>query len=107
MTRSVSALSGFYLKVLPQNDQWGTAFYVAGGTAADGIYQRCDQIAEWMISSSPRMAVRECKKTITFLPMDPATAYFDITGMISFNKDLVNWSGSWISVPKSAQLGTT
>jgi len=27
--------------------------------------------------------------------------------MTSFDNDLVNWSGSWIHAPKSAQLGNT
>ena len=45
--------------------------------------------------------------TIAFDPMNPATAYFSITGMTSFDNDLVNWSGSWIHAPKSAQIGNT
>jgi hypothetical protein len=44
---------------------------------------------------------------INFDHTDPNTAYFPITGMSSFDNDLVNWSGSWIHAPKSAQLGNT
>ncbi len=59
---------------------------------------------DFLVASFGRKGAKE---DILFIPTDPGTAYFDITGLLSFNKDLVNWSGSWISVPKSAQLGTT
>ena len=40
-TTLYAALSGFYLKVLPQNDQWGNPFYVYGGTAGEArVYGR-------------------------------------------------------------------
>jgi type II secretion system protein G len=97
-------LSGFYLKVLPQNDQWGTAFEVDCGTAAEGVYSGVTNtgVDDFLVASFGR---DKTQTAISFDPMDPATSYFPITGMISFNNDLVNWSGSWIHAPKSAQLG--
>ncbi|OGD21799.1 MAG: hypothetical protein A2W03_11625 [Candidatus Aminicenantes bacterium RBG_16_63_16] len=101
-----TALSGFYLKVLPQNDQWGTAFNIWTGTAADNQYNNVTNcgVDDFLISSWGR---DKANTAITFDPMAPTTAYFDITAMTSFNQDLVNWSGSWIHAPKSAQLGAT
>jgi hypothetical protein len=97
-----SALSGFYLKVLPQNDQWGGPFYVYGGANANNIYggvTNCG-VDDFLITSYGR---DKSISSFTFNPMTPTSAYFDITGMSSFNEDLVNWSGSWIHAPKSAQ----
>ena len=100
-------LSGFYLKVLPVNDQWGSPFLVYGQSAAVmgttyGITESADD--EFIVASYGRDKV---DTAFTFNAMDPATVYFTITGLTSFNQDLVNWSGSWIHAPKSAQLGTT
>jgi len=100
-----SSLSGFYLKVLPQNDQWGTAFQVYCGSAADGVYTGVSGNAadDFLVASQGR---DKAFTAMAFNPLAPATAYFDITGMTSFNQDLVNWDGSWVHAPKSAQLGT-
>jgi type II secretion system protein G len=101
-------LSGFYLKVLPVNDQWGSPFLVYGQSAAvmsagyGGITESADD--EFIIASRGRDKV---DTAFTFDPLDPTTVYFPITGLTSFNQDLVNWSGSWIHAPKSAQLSNT
>jgi type II secretion system protein G len=103
-TTFYTSLSGFYLKVLPVNDQWGTTFYIYDGTSADGHYGATnDGSDDFLIVSYGRNKTAD---VVTFDPTDPTTAYFTITGMASFNQDLVNWSGSWIHVPKSAQLGS-
>jgi len=36
--------------------------------------------------------------------MDSRGSYFELTALPSFNQDLIIWNGSWIHVPKSAQL---
>jgi len=100
-------LSGFYLKVLPTNDQWGTPFMIYGQSAAvmgavAGITESADD--EFVITSYGRD--KADGPAFTFDPMDPVNSYFPITGLQSFNEDLVNWSGSWIHAPKSAQLGS-
>lgn len=100
-----TAVSGFYLKVLPQNDLWGTPFNVWCGTAADSCgYSNVTGNGhdDFVISSWGR---NKAGDSVAFDPMQPTTAYFDITGMTSFNEDLVNWSGSWIHVPKGVQFG--
>jgi type II secretion system protein G len=97
-------LSGFYLKVLPQNDQWGTAFEVDTQDNCNGVYggvSNCG-VDDFLVASYGR---DKTIQAITFDPLDPVTAYFPITGMSSFDGDLVNWDGSWIHAPKSAQLG--
>jgi type II secretion system protein G len=98
-------LSGFYLKVLPQNDQWGTPFQVYCGVGAEGVYNGVTNCGydDFVVASWGR---NKAEDAITFDPQSPTTAYFAITGMTSFNLDLVNWDGSWIHAPKSAQLGS-
>ena len=101
-------LSGFYLKVLPQNDQWGTPFEVWSGADTDGAYSGVTDCGsdDFLVMSYGRDKQPGGPNDDAFDPQNPGTAYFPITGMISFNNDLVNWSGSWIHAPKSAQSGT-
>jgi type II secretion system protein G len=104
-TTFFSDLSGFYLKVLPQNDQWGSPFYVYAGTGCNASYDGVSDCGydDFVVASIGRDKTQDTG--IGFVPTTPTTAYFAITGMTSFNEDLVNWSGSWIHAPKSAQLG--
>jgi type II secretion system protein G len=98
-----TALSGFYLKVIPQNDQWGTAFRVYDGSAGDSSgYSGITGCGsdDFVVASYGRDKI---VTTIAFNPLTPSTAYFEISGMSSFNEDLVCWSGSWIHAPKGAQ----
>ena len=101
-----TALGGYYLKVVPQNDLWGTPFNVWCGTGADNQYNNVTGCGDddFLISSFAR---DKGLTAIAFDPAQPATVYFSITDLTSFNEDLVSWSGSWIHVPKSAQLGGT
>jgi type II secretion system protein G len=103
-----TALAGFYLKAIPVNDQWGTPFQVFCGTAvasADWSVPATDVgVDDFIVISAGR------DKTVgggTYDPQTTTDVYFAITGMASFDEDLVNWSGSWIHAPKSAQLGGT
>jgi type II secretion system protein G len=100
-----TVVSGFYLKVLPMYDQWGTPFNIWCGTAADGVYNNVTDVADddFVISSYGRKGQ---PSTIIFDPSDPGTVYFPMSGMVSFEEDLVSWNGSWIHCPKSAQLGS-
>jgi type II secretion system protein G len=97
-----TALSGFYLKVIPQNDQWGTPFQIWDGSAANSCYTGVTGCGgdDFVVASQGR---DKAQTTISFNPLQPTTAYFDITGMTSFNEDLVSWDGSWIHAPKGAQ----
>jgi type II secretion system protein G len=101
-----TALSGLYVRVLPQNDQWGTAFRIFDGSAGDSCgYSGVTGCGsdDFVVASYGRDKI---VTTIAYNPLQPTTAYFDVTGMSSFNEDLVIWNGSWIHVPKVAPAGT-
>jgi type II secretion system protein G len=101
-----TALSGFYLKVLPLSDQWGTPFNVWTGSAATGSYTGITscETDDFVVASYGRNKTAD---DIAFNPLAPTTAFFEITDLGSFNLDLVNWDGSWIHAPKVAQFGAT
>jgi type II secretion system protein G len=98
-------LAGFYLKVFPINDQWGNAFYLYSGAGVTGAVANATDLGgdDYAVQSAGRD-----KNAIpaTYIQSDPTTAYFSMTGMASFNNDLIIWSGNWVHCPKSAQLGS-
>jgi prepilin-type N-terminal cleavage/methylation domain-containing protein len=99
-------LTPFYMKAMPLIDQWGTAFYVYCGTdalSAAGIGGVTEAGSDDFVIIS---FGRDKQQTpFSFDPLDPQTAYFEMTALSSFNEDLIIWNGSWIHVPKAAQLG--
>ena len=100
----IDELNPFYLKALPVLDQWGTAFQVYCGTAIEsagvgGVTTSGPD--DFIIVSFGRDRLQT---PFDFNPMDPQGSYFELTALPSFNQDLIIWNGSWIHVPKTAQL---
>ena len=101
----VEELRPFYVKAMPMMDQWGTAFNVYCGTAIDsagvsGVTATGPD--DFLIISYGR---DRQTTPFSFDPLDPQTAYFELTSLPSFNQDLIIWNGSWIHAPKAGQLG--
>ncbi len=99
-----TALSPFYVKVLPINDQWGNNFYAYCGTAVDGNYG-CTGAGtdDFLVASYGRDRELE---SFSFNPSDPEAGLFVVSSMAHFNNDLVMWNGSWIRAPRTAATGT-
>lgn len=98
----IKAVSPFYLKVCPVKDQWGNAYAVYSGTAATsvgGITAEMIGDDDFVIISYGRKGADE---SFTYLPDTPDSGLFTVSSMADFEKDLINWSGSWIRVPKTA-----
>jgi type II secretion system protein G len=101
----VEELRPFYVKALPLLDQWGTTFFVYCGTAVasaglSGITEGGPD--DFVIVSYGR---DRRQTAFSYDPMDPRTAYFELTALPSFNEDLIIWNGSWVHAPKAGQLG--
>jgi len=97
----ISAVAPFYIKICPVNDQWGNAFFIYTGTgcsAFSGIDADMVSDDDCMLHSYGRKGGDE---SFAFLPTNPASGLFEVSGMLDFDKDLVNWSGSWIRAPRA------
>jgi type II secretion system protein G len=98
------ALSPFYVKVLPINDQWGNNFYAYCGTACDGNYGISGAAGDdFVIASYGRAKTLEA---FTFDANDPEAGLFVVSQAAHFNRDLVMWNGSWIRAPRTAATGS-
>ena len=98
------ALSPFYVKVLPINDQWGNNFMAYCGTACDGNYGISGAAGDdFVISSYARAGALE---SFSFDANDPEAGLFVVNQAAHFNRDLVMWNGSWIRAPRTAATGS-
>ena len=102
----IEELRPFYVKAMPLLDQWGTSFYVYCGSDAISAAGLSGVTAtgpdDFVIVSFGR---DRQQTPFSFDPLDPLTAYFELTALPSFNQDLIVWNGAWIHAPKAGQLG--
>jgi general secretion pathway protein G len=102
----IEELRPFYVKAMPLLDQWGTSFYVYCGSDAISAAGLGGVTATGPDDFVVVSFARDRQQTpFSFDPMDPLTAYFELTALPSFNQDLIIWNGSWIHAPKAGQLG--
>jgi type II secretion system protein G len=102
----ITSLSPFYMKICPLNDQWGNPFVVHSGTATVSFGGVTDLMVgddDFIIVSFGRKGVDEA---FTYIPTTPDAGLFTISGMEDFDKDLVNWNGTWIRAPRTAASGS-
>ncbi len=99
-----TALSPFYIKVLPLSDQWGTGFNAHCGTDVDGNYGITGAAGDdFVIASYGRAGLLEA---FSFVATDPEAGMYVVSQSAHFNRDLVMWNGSWIRAPRTAAAGT-
>ena len=94
------ALSPFYIKVMPTTDQWGTGFNVYCGTGVDGNYGIGGASTDdFLVASLGRGGAPEA---FLFEPTNPEKGLEVVSQSAHFEKDLVQWNGSWIRAPRTA-----
>jgi len=100
-----TALSPFYIRVLPVNDQWGTPYQIFTRTNANGQWGASYTSGavfgaeEFVVGSFGRDAVYST--TYVYSPTTPDAGFYIIVDLPSFNHDLASWNGSWIVGPES------
>jgi len=98
----ITDVSPFYIKICPVNDQWGNAFEVLTGSTGclgqAGLTAAMLGDDDSIIISYGRKGVDEA---FTFVPATPDSGLYEVSGMLDFDNDLVNWSGTWIRGPRA------
>jgi len=98
----ITDISPFYIKLCPVNDQWGNPFHVYTGpvacASAIGIGATYFGDDDTIIMSSGRKGVHTL---FSYSTSDPSLGLFEVSGMVDFETDLVNWSGTWIQAPRA------
>lgn len=100
------ALRGFYLKVVPINDQWGNPFLVYTREACDGNFGIALGSGEtwgdddFVVGSYGRDNAEG--PTYSYSVTDPSAGLYEVRAMKDFNEDIVNWNGNIVVGPRTA-----
>ncbi len=100
----VQAISPFYIKVFPSNDQWGNPFVIHTRTDADGTFGVAYNPAstfgddEYVVASLGRDGAET--GDYVYVPTNPAAGLYVMNTMTDFNNDLVIWDGAWVVGPR-------
>ncbi len=87
----------FYMKTLPIKDPWGNNYLIFCGKAGNGQYGLSECVEDDVVIVCLGMDGK--KESWEFDFSDPEAGIFKTNALNDFNKDLVNWSGSWIRAP--------
>jgi type II secretion system protein G len=101
----IADLSPFYIKVLPTKDQWNYAYRIYGGSAVSGNYGITTGVGEddFLVTSFGRKGELE---GFSFDHLDPDNGLYSVSTMADFEKDLIQWNGSWIRAPRAGATGS-
>ena len=94
-------LSPMYIKVLPLKDQWNTSLYVYCGKACGGNYGllEADMAADdFLVASYGRDGLLT---TFAYSKDAPEAGMYTLETVLDYNKDIVNWNGSFIGGPRA------
>jgi prepilin-type N-terminal cleavage/methylation domain-containing protein len=106
----VMDMSPFYIKILPVRDPWGHGYWAHTGTGCAGSQWTGIPAADlgdddFVLGSTGRDGALGPAPQ-TFVPNDPEAGLYPVAAMVDFDRDLVNWSGSWIIAPRGARAVT-
>jgi type II secretion system protein G len=98
-----TALSPMYVKVLPLKDQWGTNFKVYTGAAVTVYGISGAATDDFVIASYGRDKTVE---SWTYNTSTPEAGLYTISASADFDKDIVNYNGSFIRGPRAGVSGS-
>jgi type II secretion system protein G len=93
------ALSPFYLKVLPTNDQWSTPFNVWVGTDVDGAIGVTGSAADDFVVMSCGLSGQP--ESWVYDPSNGEAGLYVINTSADFERDLINWNGTFVRGPRA------
>ncbi len=111
-TPFMTALSSFYVKVIPVNDPWNNPYNVYLGTdAVTAVVTGADPLEvgedDFVIESWGRdKGAGPTYQASTYNTATPEAGRYNVSKMADFNEDLVNWNGSWIVGPSSVLVAS-
>lgn len=103
-TEFIKAISPFYLRVFPINDQWGNAYMAYSGEAV-GTKIGYEEVGASLTAEDDFLVMSKGRggedEGFIYDDTKPDDGLFIVSTMGDFDKDLINWNGSWIRAPKT------
>jgi type II secretion system protein G len=100
----MTRIATFYIKVIPVNDPWNTAYQVGAGSAGVlAVVSTATQVGsdDFAMVSFGRNKVAGPIQASNYTTGNPEGGRYTVTGMASFDNDLAAWNGSWICGPRT------
>jgi len=103
----ITALMGFYVKIIPTKDQWGNPFVVntraSCGDEFGIAYNPAANFGndEFVVASCGRDGSPGGPNSYVYDPATPEAGFYAVSQMRDFEEDLVAWNGSWVVGPTS------
>jgi type II secretion system protein G len=103
----ITAIASFYIKVVPINDPWNTPYQAYVGTTVATLVTGAtgtnapggDDFA--MGSFGRGGASGPLYSGASYTVATPEAGLYTVTGMSSFDQDLVAWNGTWVCGPRT------
>jgi type II secretion system protein G len=99
------AIATFYVKTIPINDPWNTPYQVGAGSAGAATVIGTDVPGlgddDFAMASFGRDKTQGPVGIGDYTTTNPDAGMYVVSGMTSFNNDLLAWNGSWIAGPKT------
>jgi len=93
------ALTPFYIKVIPPQDQWNHYYLVYCGEACNGQYGITGaQEDDYLVVSLGKDGIRE---NWQYDPNNPESGLFILNRQKDYSRDLIMYNSSWIRVPRT------
>jgi general secretion pathway protein G len=102
----VTAIGGFYIKVVPINDPWNTPYQAYVGTTVATLITgatgtNAPSSDDYAMACFGRDKASGPIGGMTYAIATPEAGLYTVSNMGSFDNDLVAWNGSWVAGPKT------
>jgi len=100
----IPAVASFYIKIIPVNDPWNTPYQAYVGTGVVSLVTAATDVNapgvdDFAMASFGRDKLSGPISAETYQVTAPEAGLYVVSGMASFDNDLVAWNGSWICGP--------
>ena len=99
-----TAISPFYIKILPFVDPWNTPYKVYTAIGVNSLITTAGATAnsdDFAMASWGRNKASGPIDAGDYTPTNPEGGLYSVTGMTSFDNDLAAWNGSWVCAPRT------
>jgi type II secretion system protein G len=105
----ITALAPFYVKSIPVNDPWNSAYMVYVADGCQGIIGDVPDTElgdeDFLIYSYARGGAAGAGLSIAdYTLANPEATLYAVVSMESFKNDLAAWSGNWIVAPRATSV---
>ncbi|OGD16718.1 MAG: hypothetical protein A2V76_02440 [Candidatus Aminicenantes bacterium RBG_16_63_14] len=102
----IQRIASFYVKVIPIQDPWNTPYQAYVGTTVASLITgatgtNAPAADDFAMASFGRNKGSGPISAATYNPTNPEAGLYTVTGMTSFDNDLVAWNGSWVAGPRT------